>query len=183
MQSVKLYCITPPFSPPLVLSNCSLVCHKLCSPQALLVPGSVILTFYSFLPSFPGTGHHYGGLSLLPGSLLLDLAPLDTVHVDPAARTAAVGPGATGRALAEALAGHGLHFPLPHISAVGLGGFLLGGWSGVRGQVIGAGPMGVRSRPSQIGVWGWAASWRQGARLGGLMRGGVSMGFMLIKRG
>lgn len=109
-------------------------------------------SFLGSLPSSPGTGHHYGGLSLLPGSLLLDLAALDTVHVDPAARTAAVGPGATGRALAEALARHGLHFPLPHISAVGLGGFLLGGYG---------------------------SCW---ARCCGLLRMGAGMGFMPRER-
>ncbi|GIL42445.1 hypothetical protein Vafri_413 [Volvox africanus] len=77
-----------------------------------------------------GSGHHYGGASLVEGSLLLDLSAMRSVEVDPAARTARVGPAVTARQLRSALAPHGLHFPLPHLSDVGLSGYLLGGGNG-----------------------------------------------------
>ncbi|KAG2426043.1 hypothetical protein HXX76_013233 [Chlamydomonas incerta] len=77
-----------------------------------------------------GSGHHYGGCSLVRGALLLDLSALGGVTVDAAARTARVGPCVSGRALRAATAPVGLHFPGPHLSEVGLSGFILGGGNG-----------------------------------------------------
>ncbi|GLI70648.1 hypothetical protein VaNZ11_015581 [Volvox africanus] len=77
-----------------------------------------------------GSGHHYGGASLVEGSLLLDLSVMRSAEVDPATRTARVGPAVTAQQLRSALAPHGLHFPLPHLSDVGLSGYLLGGGNG-----------------------------------------------------
>ncbi|KAG2495756.1 hypothetical protein HYH03_006005 [Edaphochlamys debaryana] len=79
-----------------------------------------------------GSGHQYGGVALTAaaGGLLLDLGELSGVQVDPASRTARVGPAARARALRSAAAPHGLHFPLPHLSDVALGGYVLGGGNG-----------------------------------------------------
>lgn len=74
-------------------------------------------------------GHSWTASSVRDDSLLVVLAGLDEVTVDPAARTATVGPGAKGRDLNRLLEPHGLFFPTGHCPTVGLGGFLLqGGW-------------------------------------------------------
>lgn len=46
--------------------------------------------------------------------------------VDAERREAVIGPGVSGAALAAALAPHGLHYTLPHISHVGVSGFIVG---------------------------------------------------------
>ena len=75
-------------------------------------------------------GHGTAFTALAPGALALDVSALADVVVDPAARTARVGPGVTSLALAEALDGTGLAFPVGHKASVGLGGFLLAGGNG-----------------------------------------------------
>jgi len=81
--------------------------------------------------SVRGRGHSYAGCFLRDDGLLLDLAALDRIEVDAAARLAAVQPGASSRQLAQALAPHGLAFPTGHGGDVGLSGFLLGGGLGI----------------------------------------------------
>ncbi|QCW24852.1 FAD-binding oxidoreductase [Lysobacter enzymogenes] len=81
--------------------------------------------------SVRGRGHSYAGCFLRDDGLLLDLAALDRIDVDAAARLAAVQPGASSRQLAQALAPHGLAFPTGHGGDVGLSGFLLGGGLGI----------------------------------------------------
>ncbi|PNH11965.1 hypothetical protein TSOC_001143 [Tetrabaena socialis] len=83
-----------------------------------------------------GSGHHYGGMSLVQGGLVLDLSRLNSVQVDLVTRTARVGPAASARALRAAAAPHGLHFTLPHLSDVGLGGFILGAYLGVVTELV-----------------------------------------------
>jgi FAD/FMN-containing dehydrogenase len=74
-------------------------------------------------------GHSWTASSVRDDSLLVVLADLDEVTVDPAARTATVGPGAKGRDLNRLLEPHGLFFPTGHCPTVGVGGYLLqGGW-------------------------------------------------------
>jgi FAD/FMN-containing dehydrogenase len=75
-------------------------------------------------------GHGTAFTALAQGALALDVSGLDDVVVDPVARTARVGPGVTSLALAQALAGTGLAFPVGHKAGVGLGGFLLAGGNG-----------------------------------------------------
>ncbi|OYW45190.1 MAG: hypothetical protein B7Z33_04855 [Sphingomonadales bacterium 12-68-11] len=75
-------------------------------------------------------GHHYEAAPLRDGGLLLDLGGLDFIEIDAEARTARVGAGVQGGALAEALAAHGLAFPVGHCVDVGLGGYLLAGGYG-----------------------------------------------------
>ena len=75
-------------------------------------------------------GHHAGGLGLLDGELLLDLSNLTRLEIDEHSRLASVQPGVTGGMLTQALAGHGLGFPVPHDPRVALGGYLLSGGFG-----------------------------------------------------
>jgi len=74
-------------------------------------------------------GHSWTGSSVRDDALLVNLAALNEVTVDPATRTATVQPGAQGRTLNALLEPHGLIFPTGHCPTVGVGGYLLqGGW-------------------------------------------------------
>ena len=75
-------------------------------------------------------GHSWVGSPLRDGTLLIDLSSLRELAIDEASRTAAVQPAVTSSELAEALAPHGLAFPVGHCPSVGLSGFLLGGGLG-----------------------------------------------------
>ena len=75
-------------------------------------------------------GHSWYGIHLRDGGLLLDLSHLREISVDSAARTAAVQSGVVGMEVYEALAEHGLFFPVGHGPDVGLAGFMLGGGYG-----------------------------------------------------
>jgi FAD/FMN-containing dehydrogenase len=75
-------------------------------------------------------GHSWCGAPLRDGGLLLDLSQLTGLRVDAAGRTASIEPAVTGRALATALAAHGLAFPVGHCGSVALGGYLLAGGFG-----------------------------------------------------
>ncbi|MEU6252573.1 FAD-binding oxidoreductase [Streptomyces sp. NPDC047043] len=75
-------------------------------------------------------GHSWVGNGVRDGGMLLDLSRLQGITVDPAARTAAVGPAVKGPALLGQLAPHGLFFPTGHAPTVGIGGFVLGGGYG-----------------------------------------------------
>ncbi|MCA1842137.1 MAG: FAD-dependent oxidoreductase, partial [Actinobacteria bacterium] len=75
-------------------------------------------------------GHSMCGSPVRHGGLLLDLSPLDGFSVDPASRTATVGPAVSARTFAAGLAEHGLAFPVGHCGDVPLGGYLLSGGAG-----------------------------------------------------
>jgi FAD/FMN-containing dehydrogenase len=92
-----------------------------------------------------GGGHSWCGMPLRDGGLLLDLARLDQVSIDPAARTAAVQPAVTGRNLSRHLARHGLAFPVGHCSSVALGGYLLSGGFGWNSGAWGPACLNVRA--------------------------------------
>jgi FAD/FMN-containing dehydrogenase len=58
------------------------------------------------------------------------MSHFDSICIDPAQRTATVGPCALGQSLNEKAAEHGLCFPTGHCVGVPVGGFLLGGGLG-----------------------------------------------------
>ncbi|MFJ9566766.1 FAD-binding oxidoreductase [Streptomyces fuscichromogenes] len=90
-------------------------------------------------------GHSWVGNGVRDGGMLLDLSRLTEVSVDPATRTATVQPAATGPALLEAAAPHGLFFPTGHAPTVGLGGFLLGGGYGWDSRHLGPACLSIRA--------------------------------------
>jgi len=75
-------------------------------------------------------GHNYEASALRDGGIMLDLGGLDSIEIDAEAHTAWIGPGVRGGQLIEALAEHGLAFPIGHCAEVGLGGYLLSGGFG-----------------------------------------------------
>lgn len=75
-------------------------------------------------------GHSLAGHSMVDGGLVIDLAPMKAVSIDPERRTAWVQAGATTADLAEAAAMHGLALSTGDAASVGLGGLTLGGGVG-----------------------------------------------------
>jgi len=77
-----------------------------------------------------GGGHNGGGLGVVDDGVVLDLAGLNSVEVDPANRTIRVGGGATWNMVDAAAHPHGLSTPSGVVSSTGVGGLALGGGIG-----------------------------------------------------
>jgi FAD/FMN-containing dehydrogenase len=85
---------------------------------------------HNILLAVRGGGHNGAGFGTCDDGIVLDLGGLDGVSVDPAARTATVGGGATLAQLDAATGEHGLATPSGIISTTGVGGITLGGGLG-----------------------------------------------------
>jgi hypothetical protein len=77
-----------------------------------------------------GAGHNGAGLGVVDDGVVVDLAALDAIQVDPKARTVRAGGGATWGAVDAETHAHGLATPSGIISTTGVGGLTLGGGIG-----------------------------------------------------
>jgi len=84
-----------------------------------------------------GGGHNIAGKGVCEGGLLIDLSPMRSVRVDPAARTAWVEPGATLSDVDRETQAYGLATPLGINSTTGLAGLTLGGGFGWLSRELG----------------------------------------------
>jgi FAD/FMN-containing dehydrogenase len=75
-------------------------------------------------------GHSVAGLSSCDGGLLIDLAGLKKIAVNPKARTARAGGGVLWGEFDPATQQHGLHTPGGRVTTTGVGGFTTGGGYG-----------------------------------------------------
>jgi FAD/FMN-containing dehydrogenase len=80
--------------------------------------------------SIRGGGHNAGGLGVCDDGLVIDLAPIRYVHVDPAKKTVRVGGGSTWGDVDHATHAFGLAVPSGIVSTTGVGGLTLGGGLG-----------------------------------------------------
>jgi FAD/FMN-containing dehydrogenase len=77
-----------------------------------------------------GGGHNVGGRATVEGGMLIDLAPMRNVFVDPAARTARVAGGTLWAQVNRETQAHGLATTGGVVSSTGVGGLTLGGGLG-----------------------------------------------------
>jgi len=77
-----------------------------------------------------GGGHNHAGNAVQDGALMIDLSGMRQVVVDPAAKRAVCGGGATWADVDAATQAHGLAVPGGFISHTGIGGLTLGGGLG-----------------------------------------------------
>jgi FAD/FMN-containing dehydrogenase len=75
-------------------------------------------------------GHSVAGLGVCEGGIVIDLAGMKNVHVDPAVRTARAGGGVLWGEFDAATQVHGLHTPGGRVTTTGIGGFTTGGGYG-----------------------------------------------------
>ena len=85
---------------------------------------------HGLLLAVRGGGHNIAGNAVCDGGLMIDLSPMKSVRVDPAARTARVEPGVRLGEFDREAQAFGLATPLGINSTTGVAGFMLGGGFG-----------------------------------------------------
>ena len=80
--------------------------------------------------SVRGGGHNVAGKAVTDGGLMIDLAPMKGVHIDPAARRVWAQGGVTWRDYNRATGVHGLATTGGIVSTTGIAGLTLGGGEG-----------------------------------------------------
>ncbi|MEO7922068.1 MAG: FAD-binding oxidoreductase [Chitinophagaceae bacterium] len=91
----------------------------------------------NLLVSVKGAGHNIAGKGSSNGSFMIDLSLMNSVSVDPDAKTALVGPGATLRMLDHETQAFGLATPVGINSTTGISGLTLGGGFGWLSRSLG----------------------------------------------
>lgn len=77
-----------------------------------------------------GAGHNIAGNAIVDDGLVIDLSPMNAVHVDPEAKTARVEPGVTLAEFDHEAQAFGLATPVGYNSTTGISGLTLGGGFG-----------------------------------------------------
>ena len=108
-----------------------------CKSEADVAATIAFARRHDLLLAVRGGGHNGGGLGVCDDGVVLDLAGLDSVDVDPATATVRVGGGATWGKVDAATHPHGLAVPSGIISTTGVGGLTLGGGIGYLSRAFG----------------------------------------------
>lgn len=82
---------------------------------------------HDLLVAVKGGGHNAAGHAVCEGGLMIDLSLMNSVRVDPDAKTARVGPGVTLGELDHETQAFGLATPTGQVSKTGIAGLALGG--------------------------------------------------------
>jgi FAD/FMN-containing dehydrogenase len=101
-----------------------------CSGTADVVAAVNFARTHGLLVAVRGGGHSIAGLSAIDGGMLIDLAPMRGVHVDPAQRLARVQGGAVWADVDHETQTFGLATPGGVVSDTGVAGLTLGGGYG-----------------------------------------------------
>lgn len=101
-----------------------------CTGVADVVAGVTAAREHDVRLSVKSGGHHVSGSAVCDGGLVLDLGPMDWVRVDPEARRAWVGPGATWGDVDHETGAFGLAVPGGQDPNIGVSGLTLGGGVG-----------------------------------------------------
>lgn len=107
---------------PAVIARCRTVQQVACAIRYARETGLEI--------SVRGGGHNYAGHAVCDGGMMIHLGEMKDVRVDPVARRAVCGGGATWADVDAATQAHGLATPGGFISHTGIGGLTLGGGIG-----------------------------------------------------
>ncbi len=80
--------------------------------------------------SVRGCGHNVAGTAVVDGGLMIDLARMNGIAIDPSTRRVTVGPGCNWNMVDVATESHGLVVPGGIVSTTGVAGFTVGGGFG-----------------------------------------------------
>lgn len=101
-----------------------------CAGVADVIAAVNFVREHDLLVSVHGGGHNIAGNAVCDGGLMIDLSSINSVHVDPDAKTARVEPGVVLNELDHETQAFGLATPVGYNSTTGIAGLTLGGGFG-----------------------------------------------------